>query len=273
MTVITSDHDITSVPKVELHVHLNGSITEVTASELARRHGAEPSTALNLVGGRYPGIYPNFGGFLDAYLLANGFVRTPEDLEFVAAAFAREQASQNIVYSEAIFTAMIYIRNGMQPAAIWAALRRGLAAGGSGTRIGLVVDAIRDLGRAEADATIQLVEEADAPIVGLCLTGVDSPEPIEGFRVMREASTRLGLGFEVHAGEMGPPASIIEAIDVLGADRIGHGVAAIHEPDLLARLVREQIPIDVCPSSNVAIGLTRRSKPIRSPRSGGPART
>lgn len=255
MTEIASDHDITTVPKVELHVHLNGSITEATASELARRHGAEPSTALNLVDGRYPGTYPNFGGFLDAYLLANGFVRTPEDLEFVAAAFAREQASQNIVYSEAIFTAMIYIRNGMQPAAMWAALRRGLAAGGPRTRIELVVDAIRDLGRAEADATIQLVEEADAPIVGLCLTGVDSSEPIEVFQVMREASTRLGLGFEVHAGEMGPPASIVEAIDILGADRIGHGVAAIHELDLLARLVREQVPLDVCPSSNVAIGL------------------
>lgn len=255
MTEIASDRDIATVPKVELHVHLNGSITEATASELAQRHGAEPSTALKLVNGRYPGTYPNFGGFLDAYLLANGFVRTPEDLEFVAAAFAREQASQNIVYSEAIFTAMIYIRNGMHPEAMWAALRRGLAAGGPGTRIGLVVDAIRDLGRAEADATIQLVEDADAPIVGLCLTGVDSSEPIEVFRVMREASTRLGLGFEVHAGEMGPPASIVEAIDVLGADRIGHGVAAIHEPDLLARLVREQIPLDVCPSSNVAIGL------------------
>lgn len=255
MTDLATERDITSVPKVELHVHLNGSITEATASELARRHGADPAQALKLIDGRYPGHYPNFGGFLNAYLLANSFVRTPEDLEFVAAEFARGQAAQNIVYSEAIFTAMIYIRNGMEPAAMWAALRSGLAAGGPGTRIGLVVDAIRDFGRAEADATIQLVEEADAPIVGLCLTGVDSSEPIEGFRVLREASTRLGMGFEVHAGEMGPPASISEAIDVLGADRIGHGVAAIHEPDLLERLVREQVPLDVCPSSNVRIGL------------------
>lgn len=255
MPELATDADIVSIPKVELHIHLNGSITEATASALARRHGAEPAEALNLVDGRYPGHYENFGGFLDAYMLANSFVRTPEDLEFVAAEFARGQAAQNVAYSEAIFTAMIFIRNGMEPGPMWAALRRGLAAGGPKARIGLVVDAIRDLGRAEAEATIDLVEGADAPIVGLCLTGGDSTEPIENFMVLRETSTRLGLGYQVHAGEMAPPESITEALDVLGADRIGHGVAAIHDPAVLERVIREQVPLDVCPSSNVRIGL------------------
>lgn len=255
MTNLATERDIVTMPKVELHIHLNGSISEATASELARRHGADPAEALQLLNGRYPGRYPNFGGFLDAYMLANNFVRTPDDLEFVAAEFARGQAVQNIVYSEAIFTAMIYIRNGMAPEAMWRALRKGLSAGGPGTRIALVVDAIRDFGHEEAAATIELVEHADAPIVGLCLTGVDSTEPIEAFGVLRDASTRLGMGFEVHAGEMGPPESIVEAIDVLHADRIGHGVAAIHDPAVLDRLIREQVALDVCPSSNVAISL------------------
>ncbi len=252
---LATERDIVTIPKVELHVHLNGSITERTASMLARRHGADPAAALRLVDGRYPGRYPNFQGFLDAYLAANAVVRTPDDLELVASEFALAQAAQNIRYSEAIFTAMIYIRNGMEPRAMWRALRNGLTAGGPETRIALVVDAIRDLGRAEAEATIRLVEDADAPIVGLCLTGVDSPDPIEAFVILREASTRLGLGLEVHAGEMGPPSSIVDAIDVLHADRIGHGVAAIRDPDLLARLIREQVPLDICPSSNVRIGL------------------
>jgi len=255
MPELATDADIVSIPKVELHIHVNGSITEATASELARRHGADPVEALKLVNGRYPGKYPNFGGFLDAYLLANGFVITPDDLEFVAAEFARGQAAQNVAYSEVIFTAMIFIRNGMEPEPMWAALRRGLAAGGPTTRVGLVVDAIRDFGQAEALATIDLVEHADAPIVGLCLTGVESTEPIENFLVLREASTRLGLGYEVHAGEMGPPESITEALDVLGADRIGHGVASIHDPAVLARVTRDQVMLDVCPSSNVGIGL------------------
>ena len=254
MVVLASQRDIASLPKVELHVHLNGSITEATASTLARRHGADPDTSLGLVGGRYPGTYGDFQGFLDAYLLANSFVRTPDDLEVVAAAFARQQATEGIRYSEAIVTAMIYVRNGMEPAAMWAALRSGLAAGGPDTRIGLVIDVIRDLGRQEAEDTLRLVEAADAPIVGLGLTGIEGTVPTEDFVPYRGEARRLGLGFEVHAGEMGPPSSIVSALDVLEADRIGHGVAAIRDEAVLTRLIRDHVVLDVCPSSNVAIG-------------------
>jgi adenosine deaminase len=266
MSDIATQRDITTVPKVELHVHLNGSITEANASRLARRHGADPTTALRLTDGRYPGRYPNFGGFLDSYMAANQFVRTPDDLELVASEFAKGQAAQNVVYSEATFTAMIYVRNGMEPDQMWGALRRGFAAGGPSTRVRLIVDVMRDLGRAEADATLRLVESADAPIVGLGLTGVEDTVPIEEFIEFREEGRRLGLGFAVHAGEMGPPASIVATLDVLEADRISHGVAAIHDPALLERLVREQVMLDVCPTSNVGIGLfpSLEAHPFRS---------
>jgi len=249
-----SDADIVTIPKVELHIHLNGSITEATASTLARRHGVDPAEGLKLVDGRYPGSYPNFEGFLAAYLAANQFVRTPDDLELVAAEFARGQAAQSIAYSEIIFTAMIFVRNGMEPASMWAALRRGLAAGGPDTRVSIVVDAIRDLGAEEAAATVRLVEAADAPIVGLCLTGIEGTMPIETFLPFRAEARRLGLGFTVHAGEMGPPESVAASLDVLEAERIGHGVAAIRDPELLDRLIRDQVVLDVCPSSNVGIG-------------------
>jgi adenosine deaminase len=256
MGVRATDDDIATVPKVELHIHLNGSISESTASMLARRYGGDPETDLRLVDGRYPVAYPDFGGFLDAFLTSNGFVRTPDDLELVATAFVREQARQHVLYSEAIFTALIFVRNGMDPAAMWAALRRGFAAE-PGTRVGLVVDLVRDNGPDDADAIIRLVEAADAPIVGLALTGIEDSVPIEAFIPYRQASRRLGLGFEVHAGEIGPPASIAASLDVLGADRIGHGVEAINDAALLERLVRDQVVLEVCPSSNVAIGLFR----------------
>ena len=255
MTNLATEHDILTVPKVELHIHLNGSISESTAATLARRHGADPAAVLVLEGGRYPASYAAFSDFLAAYMAANDFVRTPDDLELVAAEFARGQAAQNVIYSETMFTAMIQARSGMEAGAMWAALRRGLAAAGRATRIGLLVDAIRDFGRAEADATLALVEGADAPIVGLALTGVEGTVPVEEFLPFRAAARRLGLGFEVHAGEMGDPASMIEALDVLEADRLGHGVAAIRDPELLERLVRDQVVLDVCPSSNVALGL------------------
>lgn len=79
--------------------------------------------------------------------------------------------------------------------------------------------------------------------------------PVEEFVSFRAAARRLGLGFEVHAGEMGPPSSIVESLDVLEADRIGHGVAAVRDRKVLERLVRDQVVLDVCPSSNVAVGL------------------
>ena len=255
MPDLATERDLATIPKVELHLHLIGTITEATASVLAGRHGADPQEALGLVDGRYPGPYPDFGGFLDAFLAANSFVRTPDDLEFVAAEFARGQAAQHVIYSEAIFTPTIVVRNGMDPGAMWAALRRGLTAGGPSTRVALVIDAIRDLGRAETEATLRLVETADAPIVGLGLTGVEDTVPVKEFVGYREAARRLGLGFEVHAGEMGPPESVVASLDVLDPDRIGHGVAAIHDPDLFARLVRDQVVLDVCPSSNVSVGL------------------
>ncbi len=255
MTDLATERDIATVPKVELHVHLNGTISEATAATLARRHGADPSEALILVDGQYPGYYPDFRAFLDAYMAANEFVRTPDDLELVAADFARAQAAQNVIYSEAMFTAMICARNGIEPVAMWAALKRGLAAAGQRTRVALVVDAMRDLGRAEADATLRLVEDADAPIVGLGLTGVEGTVSVEEFLPFRAAARLLRLGFEVHAGEMGPPESIREAIDVLEADRIGHGVAASQDPVLLERLVRDRVVLDVCPTSNVGTGL------------------
>ncbi len=250
-----TEQDIATVPKVELHIHLGGTITEATATQLAARHGVDPATGLRLVDGRYPGTYPDFPAFLDAFMAANALVRTPDDLELVAAEFARGQAAQNIVYSEVIFTAMIVVRNGMEPGEMWAALRRGLTAAGPATRIGIVVDAIRDLGKAETDATLHLVEGADAPIVGLALTGIEDTVPVAEFLDFRQAARRLGLGFSTHAGEMGPPGSIVDSLDVLSPDRIGHGVAAIHDPAVLDRIVREKVVLDVCPVSNVNIGL------------------
>ena len=247
--------EILSLPKVELHVHLGGTIREELAVDLANRHGVEPSSGLRMIDGRYPRKYADFPHFLDTFLASNALVRTPDDLALVASEFAKRQTAEGIVWSEVIFTAMIYVRNGMEPSDMWAALREGFASAGPGIGIGIVVDAIRDLGRSEAEATIRVAADADAPIVGLCLTGIEGAVPMSEFTLLRDTSTSLGIGLEVHAGEMGPPSSIVEALDVLGADRIGHGVTAIEDPDLMTRLARDQVPLDVCPSSNVAIGL------------------
>ena len=244
--------DAHTIPKVELHVHLGGSITEATALELCRRHGEDAAT-LGLVDGRYPVPYPDFPGFLRALMAANAVVRTPDDLELVARRFAEAQAAQGVAWTEVIVTAMTYARNGIGKRPMWEAIRSGLAAGGTDTRIGIIVDTIRDFGRQEAFDTLSLVDGADAPIVGLGLTGIEGTMPAATFVPLEREARRLGFGFEVHAGEMGPPESVSESLDILHADRIGHGVASIRDPELVQRLVRDQTPVEVCPSSNVGI--------------------
>jgi adenosine deaminase len=265
LTGTATEHDIRSIPKVELHVHLGGSVTEATAIELARRHGLDPAAVLPLRHGRYPSAYPDFPSFLRTLMAINDLVRTRDDMETIAAAFARAQEAQGIVYSEVIVTGLSHVRAGLDPRELWAGLMAGFAAGASDARVAIIVDAIRDFGPSELEATLSLIEAADAPIVGVGLTGIEGTHPIEEFAFIRREADRLGLGVEVHAGEMGPPESIAASLDVLGADRIGHGVAAIRDPALLERLIRDQVPLDVCPTSNVMIGLfpSLEAHPVR----------
>lgn len=250
-----TDAELHSLPKVELHVHLEGTIRPETAVALARRHGEDPDRVLPLVEGGYPPRYDTFDQFVELYLAVCGRVRDPDDLAIVAADFARQQADQGVRYSEATFTATTHVNNGMEPAAMWQALADGFAEVPE-TRVGLIVDAVRNFGTANGHQTVQLVEEAgDAPIVALGLAGTESAAPAADFPMLRPAADALGIGLVVHAGETGPASEIAAALDLLGADRIGHGVAAAADPEVLSRVVADQVPLEVCPTSNVVLGV------------------
>lgn len=244
------------LPKVEVHVHLEGSIRAETAVELAQRHGEDPARVLLLEDGGFPARYADFQHFLATFLAVSRQIRRPEDLETIATAFARQQADQQVRYSEATFTAGTHVGNGMDPEAMWQALADGFAAVPE-VSIGIIVDAVRHLGVAAAEATVQLVEQGleVAPIVGLGLTGIEGSEPEGAFRLLRQAADRLGLGLAAHAGETGTPGNVQAAIDDLGADRIGHGIAVAQDPALLERVVAAGVPFEICPSSNVKLGI------------------
>jgi len=245
--------DFESRPKIELHVHLEGSIAAETAIELARRHGRDPKEVLPLIDGGYPGRFTDFQQFIDIYLAVSGQIGDPADLRIISEAFAHAQAKQNIIYTETTFTAITHVRAGMDPDEMWAAVREGLDAGGG--NVGLIVDTPRDNGVAAANRTVEMAEGADAPIVGLGLSGIEGSVPEGEFRVLREAADRLHLGLVAHAGETGGPERVWAAIDDLGADRIGHGVASALDESLMKRLVQDAIPVEVCPSSNVSLGI------------------
>ncbi|MGH2753247.1 MAG: adenosine deaminase [Actinomycetota bacterium] len=245
--------DLVSLPKVELHVHLEGTITAATATDLARRHGEDPASVLPLVDGRYPERFGSFLEFVELYLAVSRLVRTPDDLYTVAASFARDQAAQNIIYTEATFTALTHVSNGMDPVAMWDAVTSGFGEAGSDVEVHLIVDSVRDMGVDHAEATVRLVGSAAAPIVGLGLAGIEGSAPERDFKILRDAATHFDLGLAVHAGETGTPENVRAALDDLGADRIGHGVAAWQDRSLVERLARERVPVEVCPSSNVAL--------------------
>lgn len=252
-----SASDLAGLPKIELHVHLEGSIHARTAVELAERHGEDPQAVLVLEDGAYPRRFRDFLHFVETYLATSRQLRDPADLRTAAADFARHQAEQHVRYTEATFTAATHVRNGMEPTAMWEAVREGLASVPA-TEVRLIVDAVRDLGREHAEQTVSLVEDAladGAPIVGLGLAGVEGSTPEHELTVLRDAADRLGLGLAVHAGETGTPDDVRRAVEVLGADRIGHGIAVVHDAALVGQLVRDGVPLEVCPSSNVSLGI------------------
>jgi aminodeoxyfutalosine deaminase len=265
--------ELASLPKVELHVHLEGSIAAGTAAALAARHGEDPATVLEIErvddgpgatgttdgsegSWRYPQRFRDFLHFVDTFLATTRQVRSPEDLTTVATAFARGQAEQGVLYTETTFTALTLVDNGMDPAAMWSALARGFAAVPE-TEVALIVDCVRNLGVEASRRTVELVAAAreQAPIVGLGLTGVEGSVPEADFRHLRTAADDLGLGLAVHAGETGTPDNVRAALDELGADRIGHGIASVRDPELVERLVRDRVPLEVCPSSNVTLSI------------------
>lgn len=254
--------DLQALPKVELHVHLEGTVAASTAAELARGRGEDPFEVLEIedddAGGvRYPAPFADFDHFVRTFVSTSGQLRTPDDLAHVTAAFVAGQAEQRVVWTEATFTATTLVWQGWDADAMWAAVRDGLQGEGGQAPVGLIVDTPRNLGPEMGRRAVRLVErglELELPIVGLGLTGPETSAPVEDFAFLREEADRLGLGLAIHAGETGGPDQVAGALDV-GADRIGHGIAAAQDDALLSRLARAGTVCEVCPSSNVTLGV------------------
>jgi adenosine deaminase len=265
------------LPKVELHVHLEGTISAETAIGLARGHGQDPAQALVLEDGSYPSPFRDFLHFVDTFLATSAQVRTPADLTTVTTAFVASQAAQHVRWSETTFTAITMAERGWQPTAMWDALADGLASDPE-VGVGLILDTPRDLGPEVSRRSVELARsavDAGLPVVALGLTGVEGSVHEREFLHLREAADELGIGLVVHAGETGTAANVAAAIDVLRADRIGHGIATVEDPALLERIAAEGTVLEVCPSSNVTLGLVPSldEHPIRTLRDAGVAIT
>jgi len=250
------DDQIRAMPKEELHVHLEGSLQPATLLALARRH-AIPLPASTVEGLRAWYTFTDFPHFIEIYRAISACLRTPDDLELVAREFLAGQAAQNIRYSEVTYTAFThYATKQLSFADQLAALNRARAWAEAelGVSMGLVIDIERVVspedGLLIADWAIAAHGQG---VVALGLGGPEAGHPPERYAAAFERARAAGLPRVPHAGEIAGPASIWGALRSLHADRIGHGVRCLEDPALVAELRQRQIPLEVCPTSNVCL--------------------
>jgi len=247
---------IASLPKAELHLHLEGSIQPATVCLLTARHGAVMTE--EEVCQRY--AYRDFSGFIEAFKWVTSFLREPQDYALIARDLAEHLLTQSVTYTEVTLSIGVMLLRRQQPEANFEALLRATEPFESrGLRFRWIFDAARQFG---ADAAMEVVESAKRcnsnAIVAFGMGGDELSIPTGQFRPIYDRARQIGLHRVMHAGEVGGPEKIREAIELLGAERIGHAIAAINDPELMDLLAERKIPLEICPESNMKTGALAR---------------
>lgn len=253
-TPIPTPRSLITLPKVELHVHLEGAIPHRALWQLVQKYGGDAATpTLDTLRRQF--AYRDFPHFIKTWVWKNGFLRELEDFTFIAAAVTRDLARQSIRYVEMFYSPPDFARFGLSPQELTVAIRTGLARVPE-VEVGLIPDVVRDSEPAEAARTLAAVAEVrDQGVIGIGLGGSEQLFPPEPFAPVFAQARRLGLHTTAHAGEAAGAASIWGALRALGAERIGHATRAYEDPALLDYLAEKQIPLEMCPLSNVRTGV------------------
>ncbi|MEI8282550.1 MAG: adenosine deaminase [Armatimonadota bacterium] len=246
---------IQDLPKVELHVHLEGSIQPETLLQLASRYNIS-LPASDVAGLQEWFKFRDFNHFVEVYVAASKCIRKPEDLELIAEEFARGQAAQNVLYTEAHFTAMTIFRYaGIPFDEQLDAISRGFAKVPE-SPVNLILDIVRGFPVAEGEQIAQwCIDGLGKGVVGIGLSGFERTDPIAVHKHSFRAAKEAGLKCSAHAGETGGAPAIREALSDAYADRIGHGVRCIEDGQLVKELRDKQIHLEINPTSNVSLGL------------------
>jgi adenosine deaminase len=250
---------IEAMPKVELHVHIEGAVRPETLLSLAKKNRIElPVASLEKVRQWYQ--FKDFPHFIQIYLQISECIQTVEDIEFVAHEFLQGQAEQNIRYTEGTWTAFThYQAKGISFEDQMAALNRARKWANEtlGVDMGIVIDISRGATTYEESMLIAAwaVSAINDGVVAFGLGGMEAGYPPELFKDAFAYTCEQGLPSVPHAGETVGAESIRGAIRELHATRIYHGVRAIEDPELMNYLREKQIPLDICPTSNVCLGL------------------
>jgi adenosine deaminase len=238
------------IPKVELHLHLEGAIPHAALWELVQKYGGDLSVpTLGALEEKF--TFRSFAEFIDTWVWKNTFLRQYEDFEFIAQAVANDLTHQNIRYVEAFYSPGDYLSRGLEPQRLTEAIRAGLNRCKQ-VEIALVADLIRDHGPDRGARMLAAVNEVrHLGIIGVGIGGSENEFPPEAFQEVFHQARELGFCTSAHAGEAAGPKSIWGAIRALRVDRIGHATRAVEDPELVDYLAEHQIPVELCPISNL----------------------
>ncbi|MCE7063864.1 adenosine deaminase [Dyadobacter sp. CY326] len=245
------------MPKVELHVHLEGALPPATLLKLARKynHPIGKWTEMQLMEWFR---FKDFPHFAKSYMTICECIQTPEDIELLTYEFLQGQAQQNIVHTEFTFTAWIHHKNRQIPyPELFAAVHQGCSRAelDFGVTSLVIVDIPRGFATPEEALTMtkHVVEAERYGVAALGLGGYEVGNPVEVYRDSFELAHSANLTCILHAGETEGAASIWEALETGHSLRIGHGVRCLEDPALVRYLIEHQIPLEVCPTSNVCL--------------------
>ncbi|EYT83602.1 MULTISPECIES: adenosine deaminase [unclassified Streptomyces] len=252
---------IAGLPKAELHVHHVGSASPRIVSELAARHpDSEVPTDPEALADYF--TFTDFAHFIQVYLSVVDLIRTPEDVRLLTYEVARDMARQQVRYAELTITPFSSTRRGIDERAFMDAIEdaRKAAEADFGTVLRWCFDIPGEAGLVSADETLRLATDDRLRPEGLVSFGLGGPEigvPRPQFKPYFDRAVAAGLHSVPHAGETTGPGTVWDALTELQAERIGHGTSAAQDPKLLAHLAEHRIPLEVCPTSNIATRAVR----------------
>ena len=248
---------VVGLPKAELHLHIEGTLEPGLVLELATRNGIDPPFE-SVAAAQAAYNFSDLGDFLDLYYAANEVLRTAADFEDLTWAYLQRAHADGVVHVEPFFDPQSHLPRGVAMADVVGGITAGLRRGESelGITWRLIMCFLRDLSEAEAFATLEAAQPYLDDIHGVGLDSNEVGNPPSKFARVYAAAREAGLSAVAHAGEEGPADYIEQALDLLGVVRIDHGVRAIDDPDLMARLAAEGVPLTMCPLSNKRLQVT-----------------
>lgn len=245
---------IAALPKVELHLHIEGTLEPELIADLAARHGIDvPFGSLAALRSRYR--FEDLQDFLDLYYANLVVLRTADDFAELTRAYLRRAAAGGVRHAEVFFDPQAHLARGVPLRDVVDGLVEGCRAGAveTGTTSALIACFLRDRSVEEALDVLEQLVALEAPIIGIGLDSAEVGNPPSRFVPVFERARELGLHRVAHAGEEGGPEYVREALDLLGVERVDHGIRSVEDADLLRRLAAERVPLTVCPLSNVRL--------------------